>query len=48
MVIAGGYEPKPGKGKKDGEPVVAVKRETAPSTRTKSGNCTIKVFSLCI
>ena len=48
MVIAGGYEPKPGKGKKDKEPVVAVKREAAPSTRTKSGNCTIKVFSLCI
>lgn len=48
MVIAGGYEPKPGKGKKDKEPVVAVKREAAPSTRTKSSNCTIKVFSLCI
>ena len=48
MVIAGGYEPKPGKGKKDKEPVVAVKREAAPSTRAKSGNCTIKVFSLCI
>jgi len=48
MVIAGGYEPKPGKGKKDKEPVVAVKREAAPSTRNKSSNCTIKVFSLCI
>src|SRR5437763_8480002 len=33
MVIAGDYEPKPGKGKKDKEPVVAVKREAAPSGR---------------
>jgi Cysteine-rich secretory protein family len=50
MVIAGDYEPKPGKGKsrKDKEPVVAVKRETAPSGRAKSSNCTIKVLSLCI
>ena len=28
MVIAGDYEPKPGKGKKDKEPLVAVKRES--------------------
>src|ERR1700741_3382012 len=42
MVIAGDYEPKPGKGKKDKEPVVAVKREAAPVDRTKSSNCTIK------
>lgn len=52
MVIAGDYEPKPGKGKgkkdKDREPVVAVKREAAPSGRTKSTSCTIKVLSLCI
>src|SRR5437868_4463256 len=50
MVIAGDYEPKPGKGKgrKDKEPVVAVKRDAAPSGRSKSGNCTIKVLSLCI
>src|SRR5215468_9009695 len=50
MVIAGDYEPKPGKGKrrKDGEPVVAVKREAASTGRTKSAGCTIKVLSLCI
>ena len=50
MVIAGDYEPKPGKGKsnKDKEPVVAVKREAAASGRTKSKDCTIKLLSLCI
>jgi len=48
MVIAGDYEPKPGKGKKDKEPVVAVKREASSSSRTKSKDCTIKVLSLCI
>ena len=50
MVIAGDYEPKPGKGKskKDQEPVVAVKREAAASARTKSKDCTIKLLSLCI
>jgi cysteine-rich secretory family protein len=50
MVIAGDYEPKPGKGKKDKdkEPVVAVKREAAPASRSKSSECTIKVLSLCI
>ena len=51
MVIAGDYEPKPGKGKKDKEPVVAVKREafSFSSGRPKSSsNCTIKVLSLCI
>src|SRR5258706_4857490 len=36
MVIAGDYEPKPGKGKRDMEPLVAVKREAAPSRRPKS------------
>src|SRR5437899_3252308 len=50
MVIAGDYEPKPGKGKskRDKEPVVAVKREAASSARPKSNNCTIQVLSLCI
>jgi hypothetical protein len=50
MVIAGDYEPKPGKGRsrKDREPVVAVKREAASSGRAKSSECRIKVFSLCI
>jgi hypothetical protein len=50
MVIAGDYEPKPGKGKKAKEPVVAAKREpySFASGRPKSGGCTIKVLSLCI
>ncbi len=48
MVIAGDYEPKPGKGKRDVEPLVAVRHEAAPSRRPKSGDCHIKVFSLCI
>src|SRR3954470_17903941 len=48
MVIAGDYEPKRGKGKRDMEPLVAVKREAPPSGRPKSSNCHIKVLSLCI
>jgi cysteine-rich secretory family protein len=49
MVIAGDYETKPGKGKKDNkEPLVAVKREVAPSSRPKSDGCHIKVLGLCI
>jgi hypothetical protein len=48
MVIAGDYEPKPGKGKRDKEPLVAVKREIAPSGQPKSNGCHIKVLSLCI
>ena len=50
MVIAGDYAPKPGKGRsrKDKEPVVAVKRKTASSGRSKSSECRIKLFSLCI
>ena len=48
MVIAGDYEPKPSKGKRDKEPLVAVKREAAPSGRPKSNDCLIKVLSLCI
>jgi hypothetical protein len=48
MVIAGDYEPKPGKGRKDTEPVVAVKREAAASARPKSGDCHVKLLGLCI
>jgi hypothetical protein len=48
MVIAGDYEPKPGKGKRDNERLVAVKREAAPSGRPKSSGCRIKLLSLCI
>jgi len=48
MVIAGDYEPKPGKGKRDTEPLVAVKREVAPRGRPKSSDCHIKLLSLCI
>jgi Cysteine-rich secretory protein family len=48
MVIAGDYEPTPGKGKRDLEPLVVVKREVAPSRRSKSSHCHIKVLSLCI
>jgi len=50
MVIAGDYEPKPGKGKRDKESVVAVKREafSFSSARPKSSGCYIKVLSLCI
>ena len=47
MVIAGNYEPKP-KGKRDREPLVAVKREAKPLGRPKSNGCHIKVLSLCI
>jgi hypothetical protein len=47
MVIAGDYEPK-GKGRKnDKEPVVAVRRETAPASK-KSSNCHVKLLGLCI
>jgi hypothetical protein len=48
MMIAGDYEPKPSKGKRDMEPLVAVKREAAPSGQPKSSDCHIKVLSLCI
>jgi hypothetical protein len=48
MVIAGDYEPKPHKGKRDKEPLVAVKRDAAPLGRPKSSDCHIKVLSLCI
>jgi hypothetical protein len=48
MVIAGDYEPKKGKGKKDTEPLVAVKREAAPASKPKSSNCHVKLLGLCI
>lgn len=48
MVIAGDYEPKPGKGRKDREPLVAVKREVTSASKPKSSNCHIKLLGLCI
>jgi Cysteine-rich secretory protein family len=48
MVIAGDYESKPGKGKRDKEPLVAVKREAAHSSQARSNGCRIKLLSLCI
>src|SRR6266702_5666379 len=48
MEIAGDYEPKRGKGKKDQEPLVAVRREAAPASKPKSSNCHIKLLGLCI
>jgi hypothetical protein len=47
MVIAGDYESK-SRGKRDGEPLVAVKREAKPLGRPKSNGCHIKVLRLCI
>ena len=47
-VIAGDYEPKPDKRKRDMEPLVAVKREAAPSGRPKTSDCHIKELGLCI
>jgi hypothetical protein len=48
MEIAGDYEPKRGKGKKDTEPLVAVKREAVPASKPKSSDCHIKLLGLCI
>jgi hypothetical protein len=58
MVIAGDYEPKPGRGRSkrdreplvavNREPVVAVKRNAGASTRTKSTACHIKLLGLCL
>ena len=48
MVIAGDYEPKPLRRGKDSEPLVAVRRETAPASKPKSSDCHIRLFSLCI
>ncbi len=47
MEIAGDYEMKPKRGK-DREPLVAVRRETAPASKLKSSECHIRVLSLCI
>ncbi len=46
MVIAGDYEPKPGK--RNQEPLVAVKRNAAPSLQPKSSGCRISVLGLCL
>jgi hypothetical protein len=48
MEIAGDYEPKRGKGKKDNEPLVVVKREAASASKPKSSDCHIKLLGLCI
>jgi hypothetical protein len=48
MVIAGDYEPKPSKGRKDREPLVAVRRDAAPASKPKASDCHIRVLSLCI
>lgn len=48
MVIAGDYEPK-GKGRKDKEPRVAVKREAPTSGKPKAASsCHVKLLGLCI
>jgi hypothetical protein len=48
MVIAGDYEPRLPKGRKDREPLVAVRREAVPASKPKSSDCHIRVLSLCI
>jgi hypothetical protein len=58
MVIAGDYEPKPGRGRirRDQEPLIAVRRDTGliakrdagHSARAKSSDCHIKLLSLCL
>lgn len=51
MEIAGDYEPKSRKGRLVADASKAgplVKREVAPTTRRKSGDCHIKLLSLCI
>ncbi len=58
MVIAGDYEPKPGKGRlrRDSEPLIAVergtgvvvKRDPGRLARTKSSDCHIRLLSLCL
>ncbi len=48
MVIAGDYESKPRKSKKEKEPLVAVRRDAAPSGRHKSTDCRLKLLNLCI
>jgi hypothetical protein len=46
MLIAGDYEPKPDKRRRNAEPLVAVKRDAAPVERPKG--CHIRLLSLCI
>ncbi len=54
MEIAGDYEPKPGKGKggriiaADAKEGPLVKREVVSSPKRKSGDCHIKLLSLCL
>ena len=55
MVIAGDYEPKPGRGKDKGGRIIAgdkqgplVKREVVAPAKRKSGDCHVKLLSLCI
>jgi hypothetical protein len=48
MVIAGDYEPKPLKGRKNREPLVAVRHDAPPASKPKSSDCHIRVLSLCI
>ncbi len=50
MVIAGDYEPKPGKlkNRRDKEPLVAVRRDTGLPRQSKSTACHIKLLGLCI
>lgn len=45
MVIAGDYEPKPVKGKRDDEPLV--RRNTASPAQPKSGGCRVTMLGLC-
>ena len=52
MEIAGDYEPKPGKGGRiiaaDAKEGPLVKREVVSSPKRKSGDCHIKLLSLCL
>jgi hypothetical protein len=48
MEIAGDYEPKPVKRRKDTEPLVAVKREPAPAARAKATDCHVRLLGLCL
>jgi hypothetical protein len=48
MEIAGDYEPKPARRRKDSEPLVAVKREPAHTARAKSTDCHVRLLGLCL
>jgi uncharacterized protein YkwD len=48
MEIAGDYEPKPARRRKDSEPLVAVKREPARAARAKSTDCHVRLLGLCL